>query len=219
MMTDNARSVSYAIDHDVAVIRLDRAPVNAIDLPMIAGLERTLDELAYTPQIRGLVLAGAGANFSAGLDLKIVPTYAEASLRTLSATINRVILKLYGQPLPTVAAIRGAALGGGFCLALACDYRICSERDAKLGLPEVTAGIPYPAGPLELVQAELDPALRRRLALFGATLTPPAALEAGVVDELAPDAELAGRAVEATLRLAHLPAYAAVKKSAAKRCA
>ena len=96
-------------------------------------------------------------------------------------------------------------------MALACDYRICSERDAKLGLPEVTAGIPYPAGPLELVQAELDPALRRRLALFGASLTPPAALEAGVVDELAPDAELAGRAVEATLRLAHLPAYAAVK--------
>jgi len=78
-------------------------------------------------------------------------------------------------------------------------------------LPEVTAGIPYPAGPLDLVVAELDPSVRRRLALHGETLTPEFAKAAGVVDVLVPEDQITERAVETALQLARAPGYAAVK--------
>jgi enoyl-CoA hydratase len=203
--------VWYTTDSDVAVVHLDRPPVNAIDLAMVARLGLTLDELAHRHGLRGLVVIGAGANFSAGLDVKAVPAYGVGDLRELTAAINRAVLMLYGLPVPTVAAIRGAALGGGFCLALACDYRICAERDGRIGLPEVAAGIPYPASPLDLVMNELEPGMRRRLALHGETLSPPAAKDGGLLDELVPDEKLERLAVEAALRLGRAPGYAAVK--------
>jgi len=203
--------VWYATESDVAVVHLDRPPVNAIDLEMISKLGLMLDELSHKQGLRGVVLAGAGVNFSAGLDTKAVPGYGAEQLRELSAAINRVVLMLYGLPMPTVAAIRGAALGGGFCLALTCDYRLCADQNARLGLPEVTAGIPYPASPLDLIVAELDPNVRRRLALHGETLTPEAAKAAGVVDLLLPEDQLTERAIETVLQLARAPGYAAVK--------
>lgn len=210
-MSDAQGPVWYATQSDVAVVHLDRPPVNAIDLDMIGKLGLTLDELAHKRGLRGLVLAGAGVNFSAGLDTKAVPTYSAEQLREMSAAINRVVLMLYGSPLPTVAAIRGAALGGGFCLALACDYRVCADQTARIGLPEVTAGIPYPASPLDLILAELDPSARRRLALHGETLTPEFAKSAGVVDILVPEDQITERAVDTALQLARAPGYAAVK--------
>jgi enoyl-CoA hydratase len=199
------------IDSDVAVVHFDRPPVNAIDLAMIEKLGHTLDELAHKRVLQGLILSGAGANFSAGLDVKTVPAYSADELRAMTAAINRAVLMLYGSPLPTVAAIRGAALGGGFCLALACDYRVCVEKNARLGLPEVTAGIPYPAGPLDLIMAELEPAVRRRLALHGEAFAADQAKAAGLVDELVPEDDLTPRALQAALRLGRAPGYAAVK--------
>jgi len=104
-MSDAQGSVWYATQSDVAVVHLNRPPVNAIDLEMVGKLGLTLDELAHKRGLRGVVLAGTGVNFAAGLDTKAVPTYSADQLRELSAAINRVVLMLYGSPLPTVAAI------------------------------------------------------------------------------------------------------------------
>lgn len=210
-MSGGQGPVWYATESEVAVVHFDRPPVNAIDLALIEQLGLTLDDLAHKDALRGIVVTGAGVNFCAGLDTKTVPNYGADDLRALTAAINRAVPMLYGLPVPTVAAIRGAALGGGFCLALACDHRVAAERNARIGLPEVVAGIPYPAAPLDLINQELEPGVRRRLALHGETFTAEQAKAAGLVDELVPEGDLVPRAIETVLRLHRLPGYAAVK--------
>jgi enoyl-CoA hydratase len=81
--------------------------------------------------------------------------------------INRAITMLYGLPTATVAAVNGHTIGGAFVVMLACDTRIAADTGAKLGLTEVTAGIPYPACSMEVVKAEIEPSYRRHLVLTG----------------------------------------------------
>jgi enoyl-CoA hydratase len=94
---------------------------------------------------------------------------------------------------------------------LACDARIAAATDAKLGLTEVTAGIPYPACPMEVVRAELAPADRRVLVMTGAIITPAHALAHGIVDALVSEEALVDRAVELAKAHAAYRSYARVK--------
>jgi enoyl-CoA hydratase len=195
----------------VAVLRLARPPVNALDLPTILALEiafaRLIDE-----KPAGLVLSGAGGVFCAGVDTRAFAAYSGGQKAEMIWAITRMVHRLYGLPFPTVAAVGGHALGGGFVLALACDARLAADRaDSKLGLTEARAGVPFPAGPLEVIRAELPPPLLRRLTLTSATLAPAELLALGVLDGLVPAADLEATAVDAAKDLAVQPAFQTVK--------
>ncbi len=204
--------VEVTVRDGVWVISVDRPPVNAIDLPLVRALHEQLAEAEAASGCRAAVLTGAGTAFSAGIDVKLVPAYDAAARAEMIRAVNRMIERLYGFRKPTVAAIGGHALGGGLVVALACDARLAAEGSYLLGLTEVAAGIPFPAAPLIVVQAELDPASARLLALSGATVAPADPLAARFVDRLVPPARLLDEAVEHAVRLATGPAYAAVKR-------
>jgi enoyl-CoA hydratase len=127
-------------------------------------------------------------------------------------TINSAITELYGFPAATVAAVNGHAIGGAFVMMLACDARLAAETQAKLGLTEVTAGIPYPAAPIAVVNAEIEPGYRRHLVLSGELIDPPTALARGLVDDLVAPVELIPRAVELARARASASAYELVKE-------
>jgi len=194
----------------IAVIRFDRPPVNAIDLAVSEELGLLASGLERAPP-KALVLTGTGATFSAGLDLKAVPAYGPAERRELVLSINRMVRRLYGLPCPVVAAVNGHAMAGGLVMALACDIRIAAEGAAKLALSEVNVGIPFPLGPLLVVNDIVAGAARRDLALFGRVYDPAAALAAGLVDEVVPLERLIARARERARELAGLRGYAAIK--------
>lgn len=78
-----------------------------------------------------------------------------------------MLLRLYGPPIPTVAAVNEHALGGGLMIALGCDVRFVARGAHKLGLTQVTAGVPFPAVPIAVAHAELTPSAARRLVLTG----------------------------------------------------
>jgi enoyl-CoA hydratase len=126
--------------------------------------------------------------------------------------INRMITALYGVASPTVAAVNGHAIGGGLVVVLACDVRLAAPSNAKLALSEVAAGIPYPACPMEIVKAELAPAVRRRLVLSGEAVSPTEAQGLGIVDELVSADRIVARAVELAKKRSALAAYARVKE-------
>jgi len=198
----------------IVLLRFDRPPANAIELESATALETTLAQLEADGNARAVVLTGRGAFFSAGLDLKLVPTYGPAEQRAMIAAINRMVARLYGLPLPVVVAVNGHAIAGGLVVALAGDYRIGSHGTYRLGLTETRVAIPYPAGPMAVVQAELAPAVARRWVLLARNGGPDDALADGVLDELQPADALLPRALALAGELAQLPraAYGRIKR-------
>jgi enoyl-CoA hydratase len=198
----------------IALLRFARPPANAIELESATALEETLGRLEADPAVRAVVLTGDGAFFSAGLDLKVVPAYAAAEQRAMVMAINRLLARLYGLGLPTVAAVNGHALAGGLVIVLATDYRIGSHGSYRLGLTETRVAVPYPVAAMTVVEAELMPAVARRLVLLARHHTPEEAIADRVLDELAPSESLVTRALAMAGELAALPreAYARIKR-------
>jgi enoyl-CoA hydratase len=202
----------------IAVLTLDRAPVNAIELGLLGDARAALDELEKSAA-RALVVTGAGTCFSAGVDLKVVPTYGREQQRAMVEGINGLAARLYSLPIPCVAAVNGHAIAGGLVLALACDYRIAVDNGAAIGLTEARAGIPFPAVAMALVRGELPPPVARRLLLVSLNVSPEDALRDGIVDEICPPSEVVPRAKALAADLATIPrdAYARIKRQLRER--
>jgi enoyl-CoA hydratase len=197
---------------DVAVVRIDRAPANALDLELLAEGHAVREQLSSSPP-GAVVITGREQFFSAGVDLKTAPTLTQGQQRDTVDGINRLFAGWYAFPRPVVAAVNGHAIAGGLILALCADYRVCAT-EGKLGLTELRAGIPYPVAAISVVRAELAPPAARRLALGAQLVDPAEALALGAVDELRPRAEVLPRAIEVAAAMAELPraAYKQVKR-------
>ena len=205
-------AVIRTIDRDgVRIVSFARAPMNAIDLSFVMALGACVEDAADSAACRAVVLTGDPPAFSAGIDIKAVPAYDAATRADMIRRINRCVLQFYGLPKPTVAAINGHALGAGLVLALACDFRLAAAGSYRLGLTEVTAGVPFPAAPLLVVQAELDHDVARRLSLSGAVFGPEDPF-ASFIDDVVPRDQLIERAIDRAASAARAPAYAAVKR-------
>ncbi|MDA0369427.1 MAG: enoyl-CoA hydratase/isomerase family protein [Proteobacteria bacterium] len=196
---------------DAAVLTLDRAPVNAMNIAVLRALDEAAAALSADPPRGGLVLTGANGVFSAGADIKEVPLYDAGARADLTAAAQSAFSTLYHLPVPTVAALPGHAMGGGMVLALTCDRRLAVPGNYKLGLPEISVGIAFPPAAWTIVNAELDVTTKRRMVLDGQPIDPHAAHDLGIIDELVPAGEIIARALKIAAALAQAPGYAAVK--------
>lgn len=167
---------------ELAVVRIDRPPANALDPALLAELDAARAGLIADPP-GAVVVAGQGRFFSAGVDLKLVPAMSREDQRAMVEGINRLVLGWYCFPRPVVAAVTGHAIAGGLVIALCADYRV-GATEGKLGLTELRAGVPYPVGAIQLVRAELAAPAARALALRAHLIEPEEALRLGLVDEL-----------------------------------
>jgi len=197
----------------IAVLRIDRPPANAIDLDLANEFAIALEGIE-TDGLGALVVTGVGNCFSAGLDLKALPTYDRAQQEAMVMQVNRLFGGLYGLPLPTIAAVNGHSIAGGVILTLACDYRIGAEGDYKLGLAEARVGVPFPVAAMAIVQSELSHPVARTMALTARNSSPRDALSMGVLDELQPPELLLPRAIEVAQEMAALPhsVYGRIKR-------
>ena len=198
-------SISIERVGQIAVLRIDRSPANAIDLELADEFDTALERIKASDDISALIVTGAGNCFSAGLDLKAVPTYDRGQQQAMVMQVNRLFGGLYGLPLPTIAAVNGHAIAGGVILTLACDYRIGAEGDYKLGLAEVRVGVPFPVAAMAIVRSELSPPVARMMVLTARNYGPGAAASMGVLDELQPPERLLPRAIEVATEMASLP--------------
>jgi enoyl-CoA hydratase len=197
---------------EVAVVRIDRPPANAMDPELLSDGRMVLHELqAADPG--AVVVTGRPGFFSAGVDLKLAPTLDRDGQRELVTGINETFLDWYAFPRPVVSAVNGHAIAGGLILALTGDQRI-GAGDGKLGLTELKAGIGYPLAAMAIVKAELTPPAARTLALGSELVDMRTGLDLGLIDELVEPDRLIDRAREAAESLAALPrsAYSRVKE-------
>ena len=193
--------IELDVGDGIATLRINRPPVNAIDLPTIEQMGVAMADIEARRDLKALLVTGAGRCFSAGLDLKLVPTYGRDEQRRTIQGINNLVGRLYGLPLPTVAAVNGHAIAGGLVLALACDYRVGTKAPCQIGLTEARAGVPFPRVAMAVVQAELSPPAARRLTLVARNSAPEAALAEGILDELQPEDRVLTRAQELAAEL------------------
>jgi enoyl-CoA hydratase len=197
---------------DVAIVRIDRPPANALDLDLLAEGHEVRERLARE-EPDAVVITGRERFFSAGMDLKAAPSLSAGEQRHTVDGINRLFTGWYAFPRPVVAAVNGHAVAGGLILALCADHRVCAT-EGRFGLTELRAGLPYPVAAISVVRAELSPAAARRLVLGASLVEPEEALALGVVDELRPPDEVLPRAIEVASERASLPSatYAQVKR-------
>jgi enoyl-CoA hydratase len=198
----------------IAVVTLGHPPVNAMDAPLLEELAGLFEGLAAEPDVRGAVITAEGRAFSAGLDLKLVPTLDRLGQRRLVDALNDCFGTLYAWPKPLVAAVNGHAIAGGLILALCADWRIVADVALEASLAEVRVGVTYPVAPLEIARSELAPTTARRLILLGEALDAREAQVLGVFDERAPAAALMTHALARARRDAELPrgAFATTKR-------
>jgi methylglutaconyl-CoA hydratase len=183
-----------------AFVTLNRADAaNALSKALVAALEGVFTELAaalkHGDDLRVVVVTGSGRAFSAGADLK------ERRAMTLDQTwgfldeLNRLMNAVATFPRPVIAAINGAAFGGGLELALACDIRLAAE-DAEMGLTEVRLGVIPGAGGTQRLARIASVAAAKELILTGRRVRAQRAYLLGIVSDVFPAETLADAAAK-----------------------
>jgi enoyl-CoA hydratase len=187
----------------IAVITLDRPPLNAIDEQVVTELAAATTELAADSETRAVLVRSAlDGVFMAGADIhEFERIAAEGIDRALLA--QEVFTRFSELPQPSVAAINGHALGGGLELALVCDFRFLARADgALLGLPEVRLGLLPGAGGTQRLTRLIGQARATELIMKGLQLTPEQAADAGLVHFLVEPSDLEDRSRDYAVRLA-----------------
>lgn len=133
--------LSYEKKEKVATLSIQSPPANALSGKLLEELAGKLDDLEKDHEIKAVIIKGEGKFFSAGADIKeFISLQQTSDYESLSVNGQRIFARMEHFHIPIIAAIHGAALGGGLELAMACHIRLCS-MDAKLGLPEMNLGI------------------------------------------------------------------------------
>lgn len=208
--------VDYSLEAGVAVVTLNRPPLNALNNELIADIDAAIG-MAESLDARAMVITGA-PHFAAGADITgFQKTFESGGDERQASGLAEVIARLANLDKPTIAAINGFALGGGLELAMGADFRYLAET-AKVGQPEILLGIIPGAGGTQRLARLVGPQRCKELCMTGRHVKADEALAIGIADKVAPDDEVLDLAMIDAMKFASGPtqAYAAVKRAVAR---
>jgi enoyl-CoA hydratase/carnithine racemase len=191
----------------IGTIRLDRPPMNALNVSMQEELRAAAHAATHDPAVRAVVVYGGEKVFAAGVDVKEMADMSYVDMSARADALTGAFDAVARIPKPVVAAVTGYALGGGCELALACDWRVAAA-DAKLGQPEINLGIIPGAGGTQRLPRLVGPARAKDIIMTGRMVTAEEAIAIGLVDRVVPAEEVYPAAVELVQRYAAGPAQA-----------
>lgn len=210
--------VHLEVADGVAVLTLDRPPMNAFDLHLGRALRARIREAGARDDVGALVLTGGRTLFAAGADIKAMAGWGPEETRPSVDALGDACDLLESLPKISIAAVNGYALGGGLELALACDLRYVAE-DAKLGQPEIRLGVIPGAGGTQRLVPLVGLARTRDLVYTGRQVDAAEARTIGLADRVTAPDEVLGAAVETAAGLAAGPRQALAAAKAAIRAA
>jgi enoyl-CoA hydratase/carnithine racemase len=205
--------IVFSTDAGIAQVTLNRpAKMNALTPEMLVRLDRAWRAIEDDPTVRVAVLAGAGARaFCAGADLgRLTPLLTrtreaedewDEALLADPPLLNRALLRGADVTTPVIAEMRGAVVGGGMELMLACDLRVAGES-AQFGLPEVTRGLIAAAGGVARISRQITRARAAEIVLTGERISAADALSWGLINRVVPDDEVHQAALTLARRIA-----------------
>ena len=192
---------------EIAVLTIRHGKANAFDLELSNGLVETLDALRIE-NVAALVITGHGRIFSAGVDLIRMLDDGPDYVRAFLPALRRAFRTAFSFPAPVVAALNGHTVAGGCVLAATADRRLLADSGARVGVPELRVGVPFPAEAIEVMRAALPPGRFRTLVMGGAMLHAGAAHDWGLIDQVVEPDHLMEHALRAARDLASIPAAA-----------
>ncbi|HZR12897.1 MAG TPA: enoyl-CoA hydratase-related protein [Acidimicrobiia bacterium] len=189
-----AEFVSSSVrDDGVALLRIERPPMNALSLALLGELTDAGRALATDPDVKAVVVAGGERAFAAGFE---IGEFGDAErARLITDTFRVAFDALVAIPRPVIAAVSGFALGGGLELAMACDLRIAADN-AQVGQPEIQLGLIPGAGGTQRLPRLVGSARAKELVWSGRRVRADEAERIGLVDRVVPADELLDRALE-----------------------
>ncbi|MFI6349960.1 enoyl-CoA hydratase/isomerase family protein [Streptomyces sp. NPDC050560] len=200
-------TVHFEVSEGVATFRLDRPPMNAIDIAMQERLRELAGEAGRRDDVRAVVVRGSEKVFAAGADIKEMRDMDHTAMVKRARELQDAFTAVARIPKPVVAAVTGYALGGGCELALCADFRIAAEG-AKLGQPEILLGLIPGAGGTQRLTRLVGPSRAKDLIFTGRQAHADEALALGLVDRVVPADEVFGQAHAWAAALAKGPALA-----------
>ena len=211
-MSEGSTKARLTRDGALGVVTLDSPPLNLIGDEMVADLVSVIEEVESATGLRALLLRGEGSVFSAGADVHLFAGRGADEMRPLIDSFLDLGHRMEQLPFPTIAAVHGTCMAGGFELALFCDL-IWAAEGTMLGLPEASLGIVPLAGGVERVAARAGLGRARAVALGGRLHTAEEFAAWGAIDRVLPAEELQAKAETFARRLADGPtrAFAVVK--------
>jgi len=207
--------VTYSIEDGIAQITMDDGKANAMNWEFFEEMGKSMDQ-AENDGTKVLVITGRPGFFSGGLDLKLLPTLSPTEFGDFATRFARTMLRVFSFPAPTIAASTGHAIAGGAMLTFACDRRFALDGPYRIQMNETLIGIALPSWMFLIASSAIASRWRNEALLHARAYNPNEALERGILDAVAHDAEsLAAQVKAATEELLtlNLPAYAASKKN------
>jgi cyclohexa-1,5-dienecarbonyl-CoA hydratase len=184
MMMSNLK-VSFERDGQVARVTLSAPKANLIDQAMMKALAAAFDDLKSRPQLKVMILDADGPHFSFGAS---IPEHLPEHVRTMLPQFSRLLAQMLELPAVTIAAVHGQCLGGGFELALACDF-IIAEEGAAFACPEIKLAV-FPPAAAVLLPVRIGVSRAADLALTGSAWNATQAMNAGLIVRTAPQGRL-----------------------------
>src|SRR5215831_18093399 len=205
--------VTSHITDGLSTLMVDRGNVNALNGDVVDQLRTHLKKLETNPKVRAIMLTGAGKFFSFGFDIPEFINFSKEQFIAFLRNFTDLYTYLFLYPTPVVAALNGHAMAGGCMLALACDYRVMVNGNAKISLNEIGFGSSVFAGSVEMLRFCVGSATASTILYSGAMYTAEEAQRLGLVDELASEQELTVIATQAASNLGskYPPAFASIK--------
>lgn len=218
-------AIAYAVEQGVATLRLDRPERrNAIDDAMRGEMIAALEQAASDPAVRALVITGTGSAFCAGGDVRGMQQRLSAPQEEVAFNgwsrqqrTHRAVALLHTMPKPTIAAVNGAAAGLGCDVALSCDFVIAAES-AHFTMSFIARGLIPDGGGMYFLPRRVGLARAKELVFSGRRVGAAEALGMGMIERVAPDAEMLEQAQDWARQLsAGSPAALALAKSVLDR--
>jgi enoyl-CoA hydratase/carnithine racemase len=199
--------VRLEVEGGIGTIRVDRPPMNALNIEVQEGLRAAAAEASDRRDVSAVIVYGGEKVFAAGADIKEMQAMSYTDMVDRSGALQSAFTAVARIPKPTVAAVTGYALGGGCELALACDFRVAGDK-ARLGQPEILLGLIPGAGGTQRLARLVGPARAKEIIFSGRFVAADEALRIGLVDEVVDAAEVLSAARRRLEPYVGGPAYA-----------
>lgn len=201
--------VESSTEEGVRVLTLNRGVTNPLNAELVEELGRHFREAADSRAITSLVITGANEKFfSLGFDIPELITKGPPEFEAFFRAFNLLCLDLYTLPKPTIAALRGHTIAGGFILASCCDYRFLSQGKKFCALNEINLGVPVPYLSDLILRQLVGDRKATEMVYSGNMIPTEEALKMGIVDLLLPPDQVLSESIAKARTLGRLPAGA-----------